>query len=159
MTTTRPPVGRHRLPPSPAPHESAATLLRERERRISDLLAAGHSVEHIIEIGRYQRSWDPGHVSAVLRARGLPPPPPRLVPLRASEIVEVNLAPRQADVLRLMCYALDNATIGKRLGIRENTVKQHVSRILQILPARDRLHAVVLVLTGAVRINLQESQE
>jgi DNA-binding CsgD family transcriptional regulator len=151
---TAAPSGRQaRLPRDPGAARPPS-LLQERDRRISELLAAGHTVEHIVEIGRYQQTWKPTHVAAVLRSRGLPPP--RLEPLRAAEIIAIELPARQVDVLRLMCMALDDEQIAGRLRISKNTVKSHVKAVLRTMGARDRLHAVVMVLCGAVRINLKE---
>ena len=54
------------------------------------------------------------------------------------------LTDREAEVLTLLADARSNAEIAQALFIGEATVKTHVSRVLQKLGARDRVHAVVL---------------
>jgi DNA-binding NarL/FixJ family response regulator len=58
------------------------------------------------------------------------------IPITASEL---GLTPRQGSVLVLVLEGLPNKVIARRLGLTENTVKEHVSAILQRLGVRTRM--------------------
>src|SRR3712207_6054149 len=61
---------------------------------------------------------------------------------------EVPLTRREQDVLDELLQGLSNRQIGRNLFISEDTVKSHVKAILRKLGARDRAHAVSLVLSS-----------
>lgn len=47
--------------------------------------------------------------------------------------------------LEILCFAMNGLTnkeIAKRLGVTENTVKQHFTRIFKVLKAKNRTHAI-----------------
>lgn len=52
-----------------------------------------------------------------------------------------SITPREREILALVAEGSANKEIGGRLGISEDTVKQHVSRILQKLGVKDRAQA------------------
>ncbi|MDM0109066.1 response regulator transcription factor [Variovorax sp. J22R24] len=61
-----------------------------------------------------------------------------------------GLSPRQSDVLRLLSRGLPTKSIARELGISENTVKEHLTALYQVLRVRNRTEAVV----AAARLGL-----
>lgn len=74
-----------------------------------------------------------------------------LPPDLAVELNELQLGPtitpREREIIALIAKGSANKEIGHQLGIAEDTVKQHVSRILQKLSVKDRAQAA----TEAIR--------
>lgn len=54
-----------------------------------------------------------------------------------------TLSPREVEVLRLVVDGKSNGEVAAALFLTENTVKTHMTRILQKLHVRDRVQAVV----------------
>lgn len=54
-----------------------------------------------------------------------------------------TLSPREMEVLRLVVDGKSNSEVAAALFLTENTVKTHMTRILQKLDVRDRVQAVV----------------
>ena len=69
-------------------------------------------------------------------------------PVSRELTLEVPLTRRESDVLDELIQGQSNRVIGKNLFISEDTVKSHVKAILRKLGARDRAHAVSLVLSA-----------
>ncbi|MEU8897245.1 response regulator transcription factor [Nocardia sp. NPDC048505] len=63
-----------------------------------------------------------------------------------------TLTPRERQVLGLIAHGKTNPEIAQALGIGEQTVKTHVSRVLTKLGVRDRVHAAVYAHTHRVEI-------
>ncbi|HEY7199072.1 MAG TPA: response regulator transcription factor, partial [Candidatus Dormibacteraeota bacterium] len=77
----------------------------------------------------------------------------RLVREIRSPAAPEGLTEREGEVLRLLARGLANKEIGRDLGISEDTVKTHVSRILAKLGAQSRTQAVL----HAMRAGLVEA--
>ncbi|GGV89352.1 response regulator transcription factor [Streptomyces massasporeus] len=96
--------------------------------RAVHLVAAGSAMLHPSAarrlIDRYHRSGGPQATTARARSD--------------------RLTPRERDVLALLARGDTNADIAGRLGMRESTVKAHVSRILTALEVTNRVQAALL---------------
>ena len=73
-----------------------------------------------------------GVVNPARRDAADPAPPP-----------EVELTPRQRDVLRLLGEGRSTPAIAEELSIAEETARNHIKAVLRALGARSRLEAVV----------------
>lgn len=62
---------------------------------------------------------------------------------RASETPHETLTPRETEVLRLVALGHANREIATSLGVGEETVKTHVSRVLAKLQVENRAQAIV----------------
>lgn len=54
-----------------------------------------------------------------------------------------GLTPRELDVLKMLCFGLDNKSIGARLGVGPGTVKTHVKTLMQKMRVRNRTQAAI----------------
>jgi DNA-binding NarL/FixJ family response regulator len=61
-----------------------------------------------------------------------------------------ELTARELDVLRLIARGNANKEIAAKLSLAEETVKSHVTRILNKLRANDRTHAVTIGLQRGI---------
>ena len=75
-------------------------------------------------------------------------------PTLRAEPCEVVITPQQANVLSGMACGHTNRQIARKLGLSEWTVKTHVHRLYAALGSRDRAHAVALVLSGQVQVQV-----
>lgn len=84
-------------------------------------------------------------IDAVRRAaRGQNCVPPQFASLLADRMRRPALTTRETEVLRHLAAGNSNKEISTLLGISDNTVKLHISHILQKLSARDRAHAATI---------------
>lgn len=58
----------------------------------------------------------------------------------------VQLTPREGEVLSAVAPGLGNRDVARQLGMAEETVKGHLSNVMQKLEASDRTHAVVIAM-------------
>jgi DNA-binding NarL/FixJ family response regulator len=69
--------------------------------------------------------------------------------------IGLDPTPRELEVLEQVALGLTNRAIGARLGISEQTVKNHMWNLLRKLPAADRTGAAVhAVSRGWIRLPL-----
>jgi DNA-binding NarL/FixJ family response regulator len=59
------------------------------------------------------------------------------------QTTEVQLTPREAEVLGLVKSGLANKQIARRLGISERTVKAHLTSVFQRIGVADRTQAAL----------------
>jgi DNA-binding CsgD family transcriptional regulator len=71
---------------------------------------------------------------------------------------EVVISVRQAQCLDGLCDGMTALEMGGRFGISEDSIKTHWKRLYTALGARDRAHAVGLVLTGRVTVLVHDPQ-
>ena len=62
--------------------------------------------------------------------------------LNEARVVELQITPRELEILGLVAQGLSNKEIAERVFVSENTVKTHVSRVFDKLGARRRTEAV-----------------
>ena len=69
-----------------------------------------------------------------------------------SHINSIKLSPRQLSVIELRANGFHNKQIAERLGIRECTVKEHITAALNKTKARNVEHAILcLARSGIIR--------
>ncbi|HEX6844036.1 MAG TPA: response regulator transcription factor [Actinomycetota bacterium] len=102
-------------------------------------------------VGYLLKDAEPGEIHAAIRAaaRGEAP----LAPKAAAALLsarsergsagEVELTPRERDVLRLVIEGYANKQIARKLGISEKTVKGHLTNVFQRIGVADRTQAAL----------------
>lgn len=71
---------------------------------------------------------------------GIPVPQP---PAASPSLLD-DLTPRQQEVLRLLAEGLETPEIAKRLGVAEETARNHIRALLRATGAHSRLEAVLM---------------
>lgn len=116
--------------------------------RIVALIRAGHSLDYILERGRYENSWTKQDVVRICTQAHIPLPPSVHGQANLHAAGEpFRLPPRQIAVLHHMALAATNAEIAKAIKVKEVTVKADVRSIIAKSGYRDRIGVVVAVLT------------
>ena len=99
--------------------------------------------------GYVLKDTEPADLLAAIRstARGHSPLDPRVartvLHARRSPAREAELTEREQEVLALVGHGLANKQIARRLGIRESTVKAHLTSVFQRIGVRDRTSAAL----------------
>jgi len=76
--------------------------------------------------------------------------PPAIAARLAEFTPRIELTARELEVLRLMAKGLSNPELARVLGRTENTMKVHVSNILEKLGVSDRTEAVTLAIQRGI---------
>ncbi len=82
-------------------------------------------------VARGESPLDPKAARLLLRSRSAP------------DAEQVELSPRETEVLRLVVEGLLNKQIATRLGITERTVKAHLTSVFQQIGVADRTQAAL----------------
>jgi len=129
--------------------ETTAALMREhpaarvlifstfaRDEEIQTALRAG-------ALGYLQKSSSRDDLLNAIRtvSRGERSLPPDIAQRLKDRLLEPEITPREREILTLITRGNANKEIAATLGISEDTVKQHVSRILVKLKVNDRAQA------------------
>jgi DNA-binding NarL/FixJ family response regulator len=119
-----------------------------RDEEIQAALRAG-------ALGYLQKSSSRDDLLAAIRtvARGGQSLPPAIAQRMRSLQAEPEITAREREILALVAQGNSNKAIAAGLGISEDTVKQHVSRILTKLKVNDRAQATAeAIRRGLVRL-------
>ena len=131
-----------------AAHPSARILIFStfaRDEEIHRALRAG-------ALGYLQKSASRPDLLQAIRtvAAGHQSLPPDIATRLQERLTRPDITPRELEILTLVTRGNANKEIAATLGIAEDTVKQHVSRILQKLNVNDRAQATA----EAIRLGL-----
>lgn len=105
-------------------------------------------------LGYLQKSASRDELLAALRnvARGVRTLPPAIAQRLAALRLGPAITPREREILALIAAGRANKEIGAALGVSEDTVKRHVSHILDKLGVADRAQATAeAIRRGIVR--------
>jgi len=83
-------------------------------------------------------------VQETVVVREVPVPAPADFVRDERKLESLGLTPRELEILQLIADGLSNREIAGRIGVSENTVKTHSSRVFDKLGARRRTQAVQL---------------
>ena len=72
----------------------------------------------------------------------------------------IHITKREIEILSLAAMGVGNRVIAKKLGVGENTVRNHIYNVTQKLRANNRAHAVVVAIeNGIIAISRDDSLE
>lgn len=129
--------------------EATAALIREHPAArvlIFSTFARDDEIQAALKagaLGYLQKSSSRDDLLAAIRtvARGARSLPPEIAQRLKDRLAEPEITPREREILTLITRGNANKEIAATLGISEDTVKQHVSRILVKLKVNDRAQA------------------
>ena len=88
------------------------------------------------------------HKGEIVGIFGIGIPLPQ-APTPSSSVLD-DLTPRQQEVLRLLAEGLETPEIAKRLGVAEETARNHIRALLRATGAHSRLEAVLMGMRAGV---------
>lgn len=134
-----------------AAHPDARVLIFSTFARDEEI----HAAMRAGALGYLQKSSTRDALLAAIRdiAQGKQSLPADIAQRLHDRLAEPEITPREREILALIAKGNPNKEIGAQLGIAEDTVKQHVSRILQKLRVADRAQATAeAIRRGLVKI-------
>lgn len=141
--------------------EATAALIREHPTArvlIFSTFARDDEVQAALKagaLGYLQKSASRDDLLTAIRtvAKGERSLPADIVQRLKDRLAEPDITPREREILALVAQGNANKEIAATLGIGEDTVKQHVSRILMKLKVNDRAQATAeAIRRGLVKV-------
>ncbi|MDD5240641.1 MAG: response regulator transcription factor [Sulfuricella sp.] len=92
-------------------------------------------------------------ISAVIQGAGLPHPPVLDENTQAKVLSDASnkLSSRETEIVGLVALGLSNKAMGKRLGLSDNTVRNHLRSILEKLGLDNRVQVATFALKHGIR--------
>ena len=140
--------------------EAMVSILKENARArviILSMSTGDVEIQQALKAGAFaylSKNMPPQELVDVIRKvhKGKKHIPAEIATRLAEHLGEESLTDREVEVLQLVCDGSRNREIAERLFISEDTVKVHVSRIMNKLGAKDRTQAVAIaVRRGIIR--------
>ena len=144
--------------------ETTTALLRDHPQArvlIFSTFARDGEIQAVLKagaLGYLQKSASRDTLLAAIRsvAAGRPSLPPEITRRLDDLLAGPEITPREKEILTLVTRGNANKEIAAMLGISEDTVKQHVSRILVKLKVNDRAQATAeAIRRGLVNVDSQ----
>lgn len=140
--------------------EAMVSILKENARArviILSMSTGDVEIQQALKAGAFaylSKNMPPQELVDVIRKvhKGKKHIPAEIATRLAEHLGEESLTDREVEVLQLVCEGSRNREIAESLFISEDTVKVHVSRIMDKLGAKDRTQAVAIaVRRGIIR--------
>lgn len=133
----------------PAVEEMFARLVRDGAQR-GLTPVRNHSDGSVVLVRYYAQAVTgrPLYVAFAAPRRTIAAPAASIPQLRSRD--RTRLSTREFEILALLAEGLENDDIARSLHLAPDTVKAHVSKVLQKVGAHNRTHAVALALRGGL---------